>query len=92
MVASSQSGNSKWVNILEAFDKNEAKNYQTILAGHGKNSGTEVFAEDIEYLNKLDTLIQSNLTQEKAKKALLEIYPKHEQEFFVDITVSRLFK
>jgi len=36
LIASSQSGNSKWVNILEAFDKNEAKNYQTILAGHGK--------------------------------------------------------
>ncbi len=92
LVASSQSGNSNWINILESFDKNEAKNYQTILVGHGKNSGTEVFSEDIEYLNKLDTLIQSNLTQEKAKKALLEIYPKHEQKFFVDITVSRLFK
>jgi len=91
LVASNRDRNKNWAKILASFDENEAKHYKTILVGHGKNTDTTVFQEDIAYLEALEEILESGASKEETKKQLLKRFPAKGGKGFINITTRNLF-
>lgn len=91
LVASERERNKHWVEILENFQEIEAKEYGTILVGHGRNSGTEVFANDIAYLNALEATLEKGLTQEETKAEMIDQFPDYKAEGMLNISMRNLY-
>jgi len=91
LVASQRSRNNNWIKILQSFQKNEAKLYDKILTGHGKNTDTSVFADNITYLQKLEQILASGANKEETKEQLIKAFPDRGGKGFINITVGNLF-
>lgn len=91
LVASERKRNQNWINILNGFTENEAKHYKTILVGHGKNSDSSIFQQNIEYLNTLELTLKEGLSQEETQKAMIEKYPKRGGKGMLGISMRNLF-
>ncbi|MCK5810156.1 MAG: MBL fold metallo-hydrolase [Cocleimonas sp.] len=91
LVASERKRNMNWINILKDFQKNEAKDYKTILVGHGKNTTPDVFQQNIDYLVALEAILKKKLSKEATKKALFEQFPNKKGEGFLSISLRNLF-
>ncbi len=91
LVAPNRDGNKNWAKLLEGFNKKEAGEYKTILTGHGPNTNPGVFKEDIEYLEVLESILESGASKEEVKEQLLEKFPDKKGENFIDITLRYLF-
>lgn len=91
LVASDRKRNQNWIKILNSFKGNEAKQYKTILVGHGKNSDPSVFEQDIEYLKSLESTLKQGLSQEETQKAMIEKHPKHGGKGLLGISMRNLF-
>jgi glyoxylase-like metal-dependent hydrolase (beta-lactamase superfamily II) len=91
LVASERSRNNNWIKILQSFQKNDAKSYDKILTGHGKNTDTSVFADNITYLQKLEQILASGANKKETKEQLLKAFPDRGGKAFINITVGNLF-
>lgn len=92
LVASERERNKNWVHILKNFMNKEAEHYKTILVGHGKNTDTSVFQQDIEYLDVLESTLKKGLSQEETQKAMIAKYPKRGGKGLLTISMKNLFK
>jgi hypothetical protein len=92
LVASERKRNNHWMSILEGFKAKEAKHYNTILVGHGKNTDSSVFQQDIDYLKTLDATLDKGLSQEETQKLLMAQYPEKGGKGLLGISMKNLFR
>lgn len=91
LVASERSRNKNWLALLEKFAANEANDYQTIMVGHGKNSGPQVFQQGIEYLKALQVTLEKGMNQEQTQAAMIEQFPDKGGKQMLGISMRNLF-
>lgn len=91
LVASDRQRNQRWIEILENFQKSDAKNYPTILVGHGKNSDPSVFQQDIDYLRFLEKTLAKGLSKEETQKIMIAQYPNKGGKGMLGISMRNLF-
>ena len=91
LVASEKERNKNWLKILENFAENEAKEYSTIMVGHGKASDPSIFQQNIEYLKALDATMSKGLTQEETTASLIKQFPNKGGKGMLGISMRNMF-
>jgi len=93
LVASERKRNKNWRDLLQKLSNNEVKTYNTLLVGHGKNGGPSILAQDIEYLDALESTLQKGLNMKETTKSLISQFPdKKGAKSFLGISMRNLFK
>lgn len=91
LVASERKRNAHWVEILQQFQKQSDAN-TVVLTGHGKSASTDLFAQNIAYLQKLDTLLAEGKSKDEVRTALLTAYPDFGGKGMLEISLRNLFQ
>ena len=91
LVASERKRNRNWREFLAQFLANDAKQYKTLLVGHGKNGGPSILSQDIKYLDALESLLSKGLSQQETQKHLIAMFPKKGGKGMLKISMRNLF-
>lgn len=91
LVASEQTRNQHWKALLQQFLKNDSKDYDTLLVGHGNNGGFEIIEQNIHYLDTLTSVLALKLSKEETTKKMLELFPNMAGKNMLNISMNNLF-
>lgn len=78
-----------WVRVLRRLKR--LAEYDTILIGHGENSGRSVFDQTISYLEYAKRIFESVDNGNELKRELIKKYPEHRAPVILDISNLYLF-
>ena len=79
-----------WEDALNRILKE--KTYKIILAGHGKEGGTELLKENLNYLAFVNASILNSKNKDEYKKKIMEKYANYGGEQLIDIYLSYYLK